>query len=75
MVNWNGAVAPCCFDKDVDYEMGQVFTGEKFAKIWKGRAYMDFHRQLLKDSNKVDMCRNCSEGYRGMFSLVKELRD
>ena len=75
MVNWNGAVAPCCFDKDVDYEMGQVFTVEKFAKIWMGRAYMDFRRQLLKDRNKVDMCRKCSEGYRGMFSLVKELRD
>ena len=75
MVNWNGAVAPCCFDKDIDYEMGQAFDGESFGQIWKGRAYMDFRQQLLDNRNGVDMCRNCSEGYRGMFSLVKELRD
>lgn len=79
MVNWNGDVAPCCFDKDVDYGMGDAFNGHDsrsstFAQIWKGRAYMDFREQLLDDRLGVDMCRNCSEGYRGMFSLVKELR-
>lgn len=74
MVNWNGAVAPCCFDKDVDFAMGQVFDGDSFDEIWRGRAYMDFRQQILKDRNAVDMCRNCSEGYRGMFSLVKEIR-
>ena len=25
MVNWNGDVAPCCFDKDVDFKMGSAF--------------------------------------------------
>jgi radical SAM protein with 4Fe4S-binding SPASM domain len=74
MVNWNGRVAPCCFDKDVDFEMGRAFDGRSFAEIWQGRAYMDFRRQVLKDRQRVEMCRNCSEGYRGMFSLVKELR-
>jgi radical SAM protein with 4Fe4S-binding SPASM domain len=74
MVNWNGAVAPCCFDKDVDFEMGQAFDGTSFDQIWRGRAYMDFRQQILDDRNAVDMCRNCSEGYRGMFSLVKEIR-
>jgi len=75
MVNWNGAVAPCCFDKDVDFEMGQAFDGQSFGEIWKGRSYMDFRQRVLKDRGDIDMCRNCSEGYRGMFSLVKELRD
>ena len=74
MVNWDGAVAPCCFDKDVDFEMGQAFDGTSFDQIWRGRAYMDFRQQILDDRNAVDMCRNCSEGYRGMFSLVKEIR-
>ena len=63
-----------CFDKDVDFAMGQVFDGDSFDEIWRGRAYMDFRQQILKDHNAVDMCRNCSEGYRGMFSLVKEIR-
>lgn len=74
MVNWNGAVAPCCFDKDVDFELGQVFAGGDFRQIWQGRAYMDFRQRLLNDRQGIPMCRNCSEGYRGMFSLVDELR-
>jgi len=74
MVNWNGAVAPCCFDKDVEFELGQAFSGEGFERIWRGRAYMDFRRRLLDDRLGIEMCRNCSEGYRGMFSLVNELR-
>ncbi|MFH1570464.1 MAG: radical SAM protein [Gemmatimonadota bacterium] len=74
MVNWNGAVAPCCFDKDVDFEMGVAMDGTAFGQIWRSRAYMDFRGQLLRDRRGVDMCRNCSEGYRGMFSLVRELR-
>ena len=74
MVNWNGAVAPCCFDKDVDFAMGQAFNGDRFDEIWRGRAYMDFRQQILADRNAVPMCRNCSEGYRGMFSHVKEIR-
>ena len=74
MVNWNGAVAPCCFDKDVDFEMGQANNGETFGDMWKGAAYMDFRQTVLNDRRTVDMCRNCSEGYRGMFSLVTELR-
>jgi len=73
MVNWNGAVAPCCFDKDVDFEMGQAFDGSSFARIWWGRPYMDFRQKILSDRKSVTMCLNCSEGYRGMFSHIKEL--
>ena len=73
MVNWNGAVAPCCFDKNVDYKMGQAFGPDALDDWWKGRAYMDFRQRLLDDRGSEDMCRNCSEGYRGMFSLVKEI--
>ena len=79
MVNWNGDVAPCCFDKDVDFGMGAAFNGHDsnestLQRIWKGRAYMDFRNKILDDRRSVDMCRNCSEGYRGMFLMVKELR-
>lgn len=73
MVNWNGDVAPCCFDKDVDFSMGDAFSGQTFADIWQGTSYKKFRQRILDDRRSVDMCRNCSEGYRGMFSLVKEL--
>ena len=75
MVNWNGDVAPCCFDKDVEFGMGQAFGTNSFRSIWRGQPYMDFRAKILRDRNSTEMCRNCSEGYRGMFSLVKELRD
>ena len=74
MVNWDGAVAPCCFDKDADFEMGRALDGLPFSAVWKNRAYTDFRRRILADRGAIDMCRNCSEGYRGMFSLVRELR-
>ena len=75
MVNWNGAVAPCCFDKDVEFGMGEIFDpSQNFGTIWKGQAFMDFRARILSDRRSVDMCRNCSEGYRGMFTLVKEMR-
>jgi len=73
MVNWIGDVAPCCFDKDVEFGMGDTFNGRTFGKIWKDAPYMEFRQRILDDRRSVDMCRNCSEGYRGMFSLVKEL--
>ncbi|MEE2658207.1 MAG: radical SAM protein [Candidatus Latescibacterota bacterium] len=73
MVNWNGDVAPCCFDKDVDFNMGSAFNSQTFGELWEGRAYMDFRQNLLRDRTDVDMCRNCSEGYRGMFSMIREL--
>ena len=74
MVNWDGTVAPCCFDKDVDFEMGQAFDGHFFGEIWRGRSYMDFRRKILEDRGSVEMCLNCSEGYRGMFSHIEELK-
>ena len=74
MVNWNGDVAPCCFDKNVDFKMGSAFEKGSFSQIWRGRQYMDFRNTVLRNRASVDMCRNCSEGYRGMFSHVKELR-
>ena len=73
MVNWDGRVSPCCFDKNVDFGMGSTFEDAGFKGIWKNRAYMDFRRGVLRDRSHAVMCQNCSEGYQGMFSLVKEL--
>jgi MoaA/NifB/PqqE/SkfB family radical SAM enzyme len=74
MVNWDGRVAPCCFDKNVDHQMGALDENTDLSRIWRGEAYMDFRRRVVKNRCGVEMCTNCSEGYRGMFSLVKELR-
>ena len=51
MINWNGDVAPCCFDKDVDFGMGQAFEKDSFRSIWRGKPYMDFRAKILRDHN------------------------
>lgn len=73
-VNWDGSVAPCCFDKNVEHAMGNVFDGDALGRIWTGSAYMRFRRRVLADRAGVPMCTNCSEGYRGMFSQVRDWR-
>ena len=72
-VNWDGRVAPCCFDKDVDFCLGQAFADRPFDRIWWGSEYRDFRKRVLADRRSIPMCCNCSEGYRGMFSLVRQL--
>lgn len=74
MINWDGTVTPCCFDKDAKFAMGQAFDGSSLGALWQGKAYGDFRRRILKDRRNVPLCTNCSEGYRGMFSLVRDLR-
>jgi radical SAM protein with 4Fe4S-binding SPASM domain len=64
MVNWEGSVTPCCFDKDAEYTFGNVFNGEAFAEIWTSRLYYKFRRNVLRRRERVAMCRNCVEGLK-----------
>ena len=58
---WDGAVVPCCFDKDAHYTMGSVaHTG--FRQIWRSSEYKDFRSKLLKGRSQIDICANCTEG-------------
>jgi radical SAM protein with 4Fe4S-binding SPASM domain len=63
VVTWDGSVVPCCFDKDASHSMGNV--GEaSFTAVWRGAAYDNFRRALLKGRKHIDICRNCTEGTR-----------
>lgn len=62
-ITWDGKVLPCCFDKDADYEMGNLLEMD-FAEIWRNAAYHSFRNQLLKSRSSLDICQNCSEGTR-----------
>ena len=65
---------PAASTRTLTLAWGRPSTAVSFDEIWRSRAYMDFRRQVLADRNTFDMCRNCSEGYRGMFSLIKEIK-
>lgn len=58
---WDGSVVPCCFDKDAEHKLGNIKEHD-FQAIWKGKPYNDFRGAILHSRNKIEICKNCSEG-------------
>jgi radical SAM protein with 4Fe4S-binding SPASM domain len=73
VVNWDGAVSPCCFDKDVHYGLGDTNNGHSFDQVWEGEKYTEFRNAILEDRAAVPICNNCSEGLKGMFYDIEEV--
>jgi radical SAM protein with 4Fe4S-binding SPASM domain len=61
VITWDGLVVPCCFDKDAQHQLGDL-KKNAFREIWKGTAYNNFRRTLLKGRKGIDICTNCTEG-------------
>lgn len=61
VITWDGLVAPCCFDKDAQYRMGNL-RNESFRDIWKNGEYRAFRARILRGRKEIDICANCSEG-------------
>lgn len=61
VITWDGIVAPCCFDKDVDHQLGNA-RETSLQQIWSGPAYEEFRRQLGRGRSEIDICKNCTEG-------------
>jgi radical SAM protein with 4Fe4S-binding SPASM domain len=61
VITWDGAVVPCCFDKDATHKFGNITT-QKFKTIWKSKPYSSFRQSILKGRNQIEICKNCSEG-------------
>lgn len=61
VVNWDGTVSPCCFDKNAEYPLGNVFK-DGMKKIWKSKAYADFRNRVFAKRKEIPICTNCSEG-------------
>lgn len=64
VVNWDGSVAPCCFDKNGDFSFARVGEGGTLAEIWKSRSFNAFRKRILTDRTQIEMCRNCTEGVK-----------
>jgi radical SAM protein with 4Fe4S-binding SPASM domain len=63
VITWDGAVVPCCFDKDASHRMGNL--GEKkFRDIWRDKEYVKFRSTILQGRRNIEICANCSEGTR-----------
>ena len=68
VITWDGKVVPCCFDKDAQYQLGDLQT-QTFKNIWNSEAYVNFRSKLVKGRKEIDICTNCSEGCEVNFSF------
>jgi radical SAM protein with 4Fe4S-binding SPASM domain len=65
VITWDGKVLPCCFDKDAEYEMGDL-RSETFREIWHGNKLREFRLKVLSDRKSIPICRNCTSGMRNV---------
>lgn len=63
VINWNGEIGVCCYDKDIDHKVGNV-DKESFASIWKNKPFMSFRTAVLHNRKLIPICLNCGEGVK-----------
>jgi radical SAM protein with 4Fe4S-binding SPASM domain len=63
VITWDGAVVPCCFDKDAQHKLGDL-KEQSFKELWNNGAYNKFRHQVLQSRKNIDICANCSEGVK-----------
>ena len=61
VITWDGAVVPCCFDKDAQHQLGDL-KETTFKELWQSDKYQNFRSALLKSRSEIDICKNCTEG-------------
>ncbi len=74
LINWDGGLVPCCFDKNGDYEMGNVLKVKNLEEIWFDKKFMSFRTQLNTDRKSIPMCRNCNQGFGSFIPQFKWAR-
>ena len=67
VITWDGKVVPCCFDKDAEHIMGDL-NEKSFREIWHGEKFKAFRSSVLKGRQKIEICRNCTSGIKGVYT-------
>ena len=63
VITWDGAVVPCCFDKDAQHRLGSL-QQQTFKEVWHNKEYQSFRTKILQGRKNIDICANCSEGVK-----------
>lgn len=61
VITWDGKVVPCCFDKDAQYTMGNVFQ-TSLKEVWNNKDYQSFRQSIFESRDQIEICKNCTEG-------------
>lgn len=67
VINSDGRVSPCCFDKFGKYSFGDLDQNGNLLAIWRGGKFKSFRTALLENCRAFDICRNCSEGLENLY--------
>jgi radical SAM protein with 4Fe4S-binding SPASM domain len=59
VINVQGEVLPCCFDKLSEYSFGNV-NEKSFLECWQSKEALDFRSKIKNNRRQFDMCRNCT---------------
>lgn len=62
LINWDGSVVPCCFDKNGKYNMGTLSPQNSFEQIWLDEPFNLFRQKLIRQRKSIDICSNCNQG-------------
>lgn len=60
VVDAEGNVLPCCFDKKRRYCFGNI-NEQSLSEIWKSEQMDEFRKTILSNRSKFSMCTNCTE--------------
>ncbi len=66
----DGAVVPCCFDKNGQFTFGKVNGQTNFTQIWSSERYEKFRRHFTNRGNRasqqksIHICKNCTQGQK-----------
>ena len=60
VVTWDGKVVPCCYDKNADYQTGNLLD-TSLSEIWENHIYSSFRNKVLSKRSEIEICRNCGE--------------
>jgi radical SAM protein with 4Fe4S-binding SPASM domain len=60
VITWDGNLVACCFDKDANYNFGNL-KETSLLDAWNSDNYNAFRNRILQSRKDIDICRNCSE--------------
>ena len=63
VITCDGAVLPCCFDKNQDHQFGSLHEFDLEA-IWNSEKLMHFRSMVWTQRAAIEICMNCTEGLK-----------
>ena len=58
VINWDGEVVPCCYDAAGSFSFGNIEEAG-FKPIWNNLNYRRFREAVLRDKEKIELCKDC----------------